>query len=210
MTVTHLTLEFGARNEGRHRIDDQDIYRARAHQRVSDLERLLARIGLRNQELVDIDPELASVSRIESMFRIDESASPTPALSLGNYVQCESGFAGALRTVDLDDTPARQSADPECDIKAERARRDHLCLRRGLARPEFHNRTLAKSAFNLAERRVQSPLLVHRFLVQKAQRCMHHTSLFHIPQLVRPCNDLEEVNVHDLFRDAIGKLSRQK
>src|SRR5271169_447174 len=121
------------------------------------------------------------------MLRVDERAGPTAALALGNYVQREGGLAGALRSVDLDDAAAWQSADTERDIEAERARRDHLGLRRGRVRPEFHNRTLAKGAFDLAERRVQSPLLVHRFLVQKAQRCLHHPSSL-IPQLVRPCN----------------------
>src|SRR6516164_2921378 len=115
------------------------------------------------------------------MLGVDEGASPSPALSLGNHVQRESCLAGTLRSIDLDDTAARQSTDAECNIKTERSRRDHLCFGRGFARTEFHNRTLAKGTFDLAERRVQSPLLVHRFLVQKAQRCLHHLlpPLFH-------------------------------
>src|SRR6516225_5741668 len=114
------------------------------------------------------------------MLGIDEGARPTPALSFGNYMQRESSLARALRPVDLDDAAAGQPADAKCYIETERACRNNLCLSRGLARPEFHNRTLAKGAFNLAERRVQSPLLVHRFLIRKAQRCLHHLRpLFH-------------------------------
>src|SRR6516162_3368990 len=135
------------------------------------------------------------------MLRVDERASPTPALSLGNYVQRERGLAGALRSVDLDDAAAGHSADAECDIEAERTCRDHLCLRRGLMRPEFHNRTFAKGAFDLAERRVQSPLLVHHFLVQKTQRCLHYPSSL-IPQPGTLCNGTRDSNVHDLFYDA--------
>src|SRR6516164_4411510 len=209
MTVAHLALELGAGNEGRHRIDDQDIYRAGADESVGDLKGLLAGVGLRNQQFVDIDPELASVARVEGMLRIDEGAGPTAALTLGNHVQREGGLPGALRSVDLNDAAAWQSADTERDIEAERAGRNNLGLRRGLVRPEFHNRTLAKGAFDLAERRVQSPLLVHRFLVQKAQRCLHHPSSL-IPQLVRPCNGPGDGNVHDLFRDAIEEWTRQK
>src|SRR5271169_931992 len=174
MTVAHLTLELGAGDEGSHRIDDQNIDCARADQRVCDLEGLLAGIGLGNQQFVDIDPELASVARVEGMLRVDERARPTAALALGNHVQREGGLTGALRPVDLDDAATRQSADAERDIEAERARRDNLGFRRGLMRPELHNRALAKGALDLRERRVQSPLLVHRFLVQKAQRRLHH------------------------------------
>ena len=46
MTVAHLALELGTRNEGSHRIDYEDVYRTRADERVGDLKCLLARIGL--------------------------------------------------------------------------------------------------------------------------------------------------------------------
>ena len=41
MAVTHFAFEFGARDERRDRIDDEDVDGAGADQRVRDLERLL-------------------------------------------------------------------------------------------------------------------------------------------------------------------------
>src|SRR6266481_2118147 len=161
MTVAHLALELSTRNEGSHRIDYQDVYRTGADERVGDLERLLARIGLGDQQIVDIDPELAGIARVERMLGVDEGAGPTAALRLRNHVQREGRLTGALRPVDLDDTAARQSADAKRDVETQRAGRNHFDVRRGLARSELHNRTLAESTFDLAERRVQSSLSVH-------------------------------------------------
>src|SRR6266851_10434863 len=107
MIVAHLALEFGTRNEGSHRINHQNVYRTGADERVCDLKRLLARIGLRYQQIVDIDPELAGIARVECMLGVDEGAGPTPALRLGNHVQREGGLARALRPVDLDAAATR-------------------------------------------------------------------------------------------------------
>src|ERR1700682_2852737 len=99
MTVAHLALELGTRDEGSHRINHQDVYRTGADERVGDLKRLLARIGLRYQQIVDIDPELAGIARVERVLGVDESAGSTPALRLGNHVQREGRLTGALRPV---------------------------------------------------------------------------------------------------------------
>src|SRR5215470_9348971 len=144
MRVAHLALELGAGNEGCHRIDHQHVYRSGADKRVGNLERLLAGIGLGNQQFVDVDAELASVGRIEGMLGIDESAGPTSPLSFGDDMQSQGRFTGALWSVYLDDTAARQAADAKRDIEAERTGGDHLGIRRGLARSELHDRALAK------------------------------------------------------------------
>ncbi len=62
MAVAHLAFELGARHQSGDRIDDQHVDRARADQRVGDFERLLAGIGLRDQQIVDIDPQLSGVA----------------------------------------------------------------------------------------------------------------------------------------------------
>ena len=45
-----------------------------AHQRLGDLERLLAGVGLGDQELVDVDAELLGVDRVERVLGVDEGA----------------------------------------------------------------------------------------------------------------------------------------
>ena len=47
--VAHLAFDLGPRRERRHRVDDEDVERARADQHVGDLERLLAGVGLGDQ-----------------------------------------------------------------------------------------------------------------------------------------------------------------
>ena len=102
--VAHLALDFGARRQRRDRIDDQHVDGARAHQRVGDLERLLAGVGLRNQEIVEIDAELAGIDRIERMFGVDEGADAALLLRLGDDMQRQRRLARGFR--------ARRSRSP--------------------------------------------------------------------------------------------------
>ena len=67
--VAHLALDLGLRRQRRDRIDDEHVDRARADQRVGDLERLLAGVGLRDQEIVEVDAELAGIDRDRARAR---------------------------------------------------------------------------------------------------------------------------------------------
>jgi len=53
---------------------NQYVDRARTHQVVSDFERLLAGVGLGNQEVVEIDAKLARIDGIKRMFSVDKGA----------------------------------------------------------------------------------------------------------------------------------------
>ena len=132
--VAHLALDLGARRQRRDRIDHEHVDRARAHQRVGDLQRLLAGVGLRDQEIVEVDAELAGIDRIERVLGVDEGADAAALLRLGDRVQGERGLAGGFRAVDFDDAPPRQAADAERDVEPERAGRHGLDLDR-LLRP---------------------------------------------------------------------------
>src|SRR6516162_3280360 len=187
MTVAHFTLEFGTRHQSGDRIDDQNIDRARADERIGDLERLLAGVRLRDQQVVDIDAELAGIHRVERVLGVNKSAGTAAPLRFGDDVQRERRLPGALRAVNLDDTAARQPADAERDVEAQGARRNYLGVGGGLTRSELHNRALAKSSFDLPERRVQSPLLVHRFLVQQAQCRLHEMPPYSIASEAVQC-----------------------
>src|SRR5215831_823510 len=161
MAVAHFAFEFGARYEGGDRIDDQHVDGARTDQRIRYLQSLLAGVGLGNQQIVHVDAELAGVSRIERVLGVDKSASPAAALRFGNDMQGKCRLAGTLRPVNLDNTSARQTTNAQRDIETQRSRRNYLRIGGGLARSELHDRTLAERAFDLPERCVQSPLLVH-------------------------------------------------
>src|SRR6516225_7758230 len=165
MAVAHLAFEFGARHQGGDRIDDQDIDRSRADKRVCYFQRLLSSIGLGNQQIIDINTELAGIGRVERMLGVDKSTGPATSLRLGNDMKCQGRLTRALRSIDLYDPATRQAADAERYVEAQGPRRDHLGIRGGLARPELHYRTLAEGTFDLSERCLQSPLFIHRFLV---------------------------------------------
>ena len=57
VAVAHLALDLGAGHERGHRVDDDDVERAGADQHVGDLQRLLAGVGLGDQQGVGVDAE---------------------------------------------------------------------------------------------------------------------------------------------------------
>ena len=59
--VTHLTLDFRARNQGCHGVDDDHVDRSASNEHVCDLERLLSSVRLGHQERVDIDTEVLGI-----------------------------------------------------------------------------------------------------------------------------------------------------
>src|SRR5213594_1462641 len=161
LRVAHVALDLGARDQGSDRIDDQHVDRARADERVGDLERLLAVVRLRDEQVLAPDAELASIVDVERMLRVDEGADAAPLLPLGDQLEGERRLARRLGAVDLDDAAARDAADAERDVEAQRTggeRRDVAGEGR-LAEP--HDRALAELLLDLAEREVDRPLAVH-------------------------------------------------
>ena len=61
--------------------------------------------------------------------------------------------------------PARQAADAEREVEAERAGRDHLDLLVAGTRAHAHDRALAEGPLDLRERGVERLVLFHRNLV---------------------------------------------
>ena len=128
MRVAHLALDLGLGHQRGDRVDDDEIDRAGAHELVGDLERLLAVVGLRDQQLLDLDAEPARVVDVERVLGVDERAHAAGALRLGDRVQRQRGLARRLGAVDLDDAAARQAADAEREVERDRAGRDDVDL----------------------------------------------------------------------------------
>ena len=85
--VAHLAFDFGLGHERRDRVDDDDVDAARAHQHVGDFEPLLARIGLRDQQVADVDAELAGVDRVERVLGVDVGRGAARLLHLRDDLQ---------------------------------------------------------------------------------------------------------------------------
>jgi hypothetical protein len=56
--IAHLALDLGLRHERRHRVDDDDVDAAGAHQHVRDFEPLLAGVRLRDERSPTLTPSL--------------------------------------------------------------------------------------------------------------------------------------------------------
>ena len=133
--VAHLAFDLGAGHEGGHRVDHQDVDRARADEHVGDLERLLTGVGLGDQQLVDVDADRPGVHRVHGVLGVDVGAHTAVALGLGDDVHGEGGLARRFRAVDLDDPPPRQASDAECQVERQRAGRARPRYRGWFARP---------------------------------------------------------------------------
>ena len=150
VAVAHLALDLGPGHQRGHRVDDDDVQRVGPDQHVGDLERLLAGVGLGDQQRVGVDAELLRVVGVERVLGVDERRDAARLLRVGDRVQRDRGLAGALRPVDLDDPAARQAADAEGDVEGDRAGRDHLDRRPDVV-AQAHDRALAELPVDLGE-----------------------------------------------------------
>src|SRR5215216_4920830 len=122
-----------------------DIIRAGAHEHVGDLERLLAVVGLGDQQLVDVHAEPAGVQRVHGVLGVDERADAAELLGLGDHVVDERRLARGLRAEDLHDPAARHAADAEREVQRQRARGDRVDLDLGALVAHAHDRADRKS-----------------------------------------------------------------
>ena len=83
-----------------HRVEHDHVDRVRAHQRLADLQRLLAGVRLGHQQVVEVDAELLGVLRVERVLDVDERRQPAALLGLGDH---GAGSASSCRT-----TPGRR------------------------------------------------------------------------------------------------------
>ena len=173
LAVAHLAIDFGARRQRRNGIDDEHVDRAGADQSIGDFKRLLACIGLGDQQLVEIDAKLAGIDGIERMFGVDEGTDAAQLLRFGDDMQRQRRLAGGFRAINLDHPATRQTADAKRDIEPERPRRNGLDFnRRALA--EAHDRALAEGALDLGYGSVERLGLVHGCSFHKAEIRLAH------------------------------------
>jgi hypothetical protein len=151
LRLAHLALDLRLGRERRDRVDHDAIDRGRAHEHVGDLERLLAVVGLRKQELRGIHAQPLGVLGIERVLRVDEGGGPAHLLDVGDDLEGERGLAGRFRAVDLDHAAARQAAHAEGHVEAERAGGDHLDGAVHVRVAHAHDRALAELLLDLRE-----------------------------------------------------------
>ncbi len=168
--IAHLAFQFRARHQCGDAVDHQHVQGAGAHQRVGDFERLLARVGLGDQEIADLDAELPRISRVERVFGVDKGSCTAGLLRLSDNVQGKRGLAGAFRAINFDHAPARHAADAKRNIEADRAGRDDLGLDNLVIVAEPHDGAFAEGTLNLAQSGIEGFCLVHVSILNQAER----------------------------------------
>ena len=118
LRFAHLAFDFGFRHQRGHRVDHDDVDAVRADEHFDDLERLLAVVGLRDEQVVDVDAQLLRISRVERVFGIDERRHPAQLLRFRDDLQRQRRLARRLGPEDLDDAAARHAADAEREVDA--------------------------------------------------------------------------------------------
>ena len=134
--IAHVAFDLGARAPARRPIDHDDVDGVGAHERLADLQCLLAGIGLADKEVFEPDAEVARIGRVHRVLDVDVGGRAARLLRFGHDVLGERALAGGLRPKDFGHAAARDAADAERDIERERAGRDAADrFGRGLAEP---------------------------------------------------------------------------
>ena len=163
--VTHLALDLGPRYQGSDGVDDHEVERAGPHEHVGDLERLFAGVGLGDEELVDVDAQLARVGGVERVLGVDEGRDAALALGLGDHVEGDRGLARTLGPEDLDDAPARDASDPQRDVERHGTGGDDADPGAHGVLAQLHDGALTELLLDLLERDVEHLVAVHRALL---------------------------------------------
>ena len=71
----------------------QDVDAAGADEGAGDLQRLFGVVRLRDQEIVDVYPEVLGVSRIQGVLHVHERGHPSGLLRLSHQMESDRGFA---------------------------------------------------------------------------------------------------------------------
>jgi len=155
LRLAHLALDLGSWHQRRDRVDHQHVDRARLHQGLDDLQRLLAVVRLRDEQVLDHDSELACVGGVKRVLCVDKCTHPAALLRFRNTLKGERGLARRLRPIDFDHPPARQSAHAERQVEPQRAGRNHRKIGFDRLLAELHDRAFAELLFDLAKGQIE-------------------------------------------------------
>ena len=160
MGITHIAVDLSLGDQGRDRVDNDNVDRAGTHHCLRDLQRLFAAVRLGNIEVVDIHADVLGVNGIQRVLRVDEACDAAPLLHFRDHVQGHGRLTGGLRSVDLNDPSLGNTAKAEGDIKAQGACGNGLDIHLNGRVAKFHDCSLAVLLLNLQKGRVKRLLLL--------------------------------------------------
>src|SRR5271165_420678 len=152
LRIAHVPFEFGLGDESGDGVDYNDVDAPGADQRFGNFERLLAVVGLGDEQVVDIDAEFAGVDGIERVFRVDERRLSAELLRFCDHVQGHGGFAAGFRAINLDYATARESANTQRGVNGEASAGDYADRHQHVAAAQPHDGSFTVRLFNLGYR----------------------------------------------------------
>ena len=149
--VAHFAVELGLGNQRGDGVDDQHVDGAGADQGFGDFQGLLAGVGLRDEQIVDIHAQLLGVAGVEGVLGVDKGRQAAGLLGLGDDLQGDGGFARGLGAEDLGDAAAGNAAHAQRGVEADGSGGDDGDGQQRLAGPEPDDRPLSKLFFDLCK-----------------------------------------------------------
>src|SRR5918999_885972 len=169
MRVAHLSLDLSPRYEGRHRVYNDDVEGAGAHESIRYLQGLFAVIRLGKVEVLEVNPDSLGVGRVEGVLGVDKGGEAPCFLRLGDNVQGEGRLAAGLWTEDLDDATSGDAANAEGEVQGQGAGRNGGHALAFLV-AHAHDRTLPELPLYLGDGGVYSLALI-QCVLQMADVC---------------------------------------
>ena len=159
MAVAHVALDLRPGGQGGDGVHHHHIQRAGADQGFTDLQALLAGVGLGDEHGVDVHPQGPGVGGVQGVLGVDEGHLPPPLLGFGHDVEGQGRLAGGLRAVDLDDAALGHAADAQGDVQGQGASGDGVHHHAGVL-PQAHDGALAVGLVQLGQAGLQRLLLI--------------------------------------------------
>ena len=159
MAVAHVALDLRPGSQGCHRVHDHHVDSTRAHQSLTDLQALLAGVGLGNQHGVDVHAQGPGIGGIQGMLGVDKGHLAAPLLSLGHHMEGQGGLTGGFRSIDLNDTAPGHTSDAQSQVQGQGAGGDGLHHHVHIL-SQTHNGALAVGPLDLGHGGLQRFLLI--------------------------------------------------
>ena len=159
MRVADFAFDFRFRRQCRNGVDNDNVYRTRTRQRVTNFQRLFTGVRLRTQQVVDINAQLASIDWVQRVFSVDKRTGFAFTLRGSDNLQRQRCFTGGFWPVDFDDTAHWQAASAQRDIQRKRTGRDSFHVH-GTVFTQTHDGAFTELLFDLAQRCSQRFLFV--------------------------------------------------
>ena len=170
--IAHVALELGLGHERGDGVDDEHVDGAGADERLRDLERLLSRVGLGDEQIVGIDADLPCIIHVEGVLGVDEGRQAVLFLRLRDDVEGQGRLPARFGSEDLDDPSPGHSTRPERHVEADRAGGNRGDIGDHLAAAQPHDRPFPKLPLDLGDCQIDRLFSLRRIRSHSRLPCL--------------------------------------